>query len=120
MKIKSEVVGSVVLSFCFLGLSACRGKSESSATGENPKATASAGLKDAEGRDLNPEEIQKQIQEQTDRSIQMANQQRQMMMQQTQMQAAQQQAVQNAQQAQRQAQQATNAANQARQAGQKR
>lgn len=119
MKHKTIVLGFVVLSFYILGLSACRGKSETPGTGENSKTTASTGLKDVKGRDLNPAEIQKQIQEQTERSVQMANQQRQMMMQQMQMQAAQQQSIQSVQQAHRQAQQATTAANRARPAGQK-
>jgi hypothetical protein len=120
MKLSKEVVGSVVLSVCVLGLSACRGKSESSSAGDTPTATASGGMKDEEGRELNAEEIQKQIQAQTEQSIQMANQQQQMLRQQTQMQMTQQQALQNAQQAQRQAQQAAHSAEQARRASQNR
>lgn len=113
---------SFVLAVNLLGLGACRGKSDSGQgavnNGSSPGSATSDKASKSE-RDLNQAEIQKQIQEQTERSVQLANQQRQMMMQQMQTQRAQEQAVQNALQAQRQAQQATNAAVQARSAGQK-
>jgi hypothetical protein len=118
MKFKSSGHVFIVFILGLLGFTACKGKSDSSGPSTAKRGAALQG--DQAERDLRQEEIQKQILEQQQRSLDMANQQRQIMMQQQQIQNAQQQAVQNSLQTQRQTQQSIDAANQARQAGQNR
>lgn len=103
-----------------MGVGACKKKAEDGTAGSQvPGQAVAAGELNDEARDLKMEEIQKEIQKQQDRSVEMAQQQQRMVQQQLQMQQAQNQALQNAQSAQRNAQQAVNAANQARQSQKK-
>lgn len=116
----ADKVWTMAVAVSLLGLSACKKKADGTAGSQTPPTqTAGAGETTNEQRDLNMEEIQKEIQKQQDRSVEMAQQQQRMVQQQLQMQQAQNQAVQNAQNAQRNAQQAINAANQARQSQKK-
>jgi TolA-binding protein len=116
----ADKVWAVAVAVSLLGLAACKKKAEGSTSSATPPAqTAGAGEQTNKQRDLKIEEIQKEIQKQQDRSVEMAQQQQRLVQQQLQMQQAQNQAVQNAQNAQRNAQQAVNAANQARQSQKK-
>ncbi|MBK8871729.1 MAG: hypothetical protein IPN19_12035 [Elusimicrobia bacterium] len=114
----ADKVWTMAVAVSLLGVTACKKKTEGSA-GAQTSPTQTAGGATNEERDLNMEEIQKEIQKQQDRSVEMAQQQQRMVQQQLQMQQAQNQALQNAQTAQRNSQQAINAANQARQSQKK-